>query len=124
MIGLVVTGYDSSPAGMANFECGVTTTDLDPTMPIVALATNLDTASTPALGSAFSTNSYYESAAYETAANVQCAVVGDNQALGAAQDEITPASLGTAAIGVRATDVRFEWVLVVGRPNQTGSGAQ
>jgi hypothetical protein len=119
---VIVRGYDSSPAGMANFECGVTTSDLDATMPVVAVETNLDTASTPALGSAFSTNSFYESAAYETAANVQCAVVGDNQALGAAQDQITPASLGTAAIGVRATDTRFEWVLVVGRPNSTGSG--
>jgi hypothetical protein len=120
---VIVRGFDSSPVGRANFECGVITSDAG-TGDVVALETDLDNTSTDAQIPAFSTASLYQSAAYATNASVGCAVVGDNMPVGTTQDAISPASLGTAALGVRAVTARFEWVLVVGRPPMTGTGTE
>jgi hypothetical protein len=114
-------GFDSSPAGVANFECGVITSDVG-TGDVVALETNLNGTSSQAQIPAFSTASLYESAAYATNASVECTVIGDNTPVGSTQDQISPASLGTAALGVRAVAARFQWVLVVGRPTTGGGG--
>ena len=113
-------GFDSSPAGVANFECGVITSDVG-TGDVVALETNLNGTSAQAQIPAFSTAPLYETAAYATNASVGCTVIGDNMPVGTTQNQISPASLGTAALGVRAVTARFEWVLVVGRPT-TGTG--
>jgi len=113
-------GFDSSPAGVANFECGVITSDVG-TGDVVALETNLNGTSAQAQIPAFSTAALYEDAAYATNASVGCTVIGDNTPVGTTQDQISPASLGTAALAVRAVTARFQWVLVVGRPT-TGTG--
>ena len=51
---VVVRGFDSSPAGVANFECGVVTSDVG-TGDVVALETNLNGTSADAHDPAFST---------------------------------------------------------------------
>jgi hypothetical protein len=118
---VIVRGFDSSPAGVANFECGVITSDVG-SDEVVALETNLNGTSEEAMHEAFSPDPLYESAAYATNANVGCTVIGDNMVIGTTQGGITPASLGTAALGIWGVEAKFQWVLVVGRPQSTGSG--
>jgi len=119
---VIVRGYDSRPAGVANFECGVVTADVG-SNEVVALETDMNGTSQTALAPAFSTEPLYESAAYSTNANVGCTVLGDDKPIGTTQGAITPASLGTAALGVWAIHARFQWLLVVGRPQSVGSGS-
>ncbi|HEY3801150.1 MAG TPA: hypothetical protein VGL61_01035 [Kofleriaceae bacterium] len=119
---VVVRGYDSSPAGVASFECGVVTADVG-SDEVVALETNLNGTSSEAMQPAFSTEPLYESGAYATNANVGCTVIGDNMVVGTTQGAISPASLGTGALGIWAITARFQWVLVVGRPTSTGSAS-
>jgi len=107
-------GLDSSPAGMASFECGVTNSDVG-ISEVVAVETNLNSMSHPAAIEAFASESLYEGVAYASGVNVGCTVIGDNMQVGTTQAPISPASLGTVGVGVRAVTARFQWVLVVGR---------
>lgn len=110
---VVVGGSDPRPAGVATMECGLEQNDTAMTTQ-VTLTTNLSGAGAPATN-AFNTASLYEIGAYDTGANVGCTALGDAQAIGVVQAQISPDSLTSIAIGARGVTARFQWVLAVGR---------
>jgi hypothetical protein len=111
---LAIAANDPRPAGVAQFECGITHSDVGTGSNVLDVQTNLNVGSTPT-SAGFDPASLFELAAYSTAGNVGCTAIGDGAGLGATQAPITPDSLATAAIGARGVKARFQWVLVVGR---------
>jgi hypothetical protein len=112
---------DQRPAGVSSFECGVVKSDVS-TEEIVSLETDQGVVSHGAMTSAFDSASLYRTAARLTGANVDCTVIGDNMPLAIITNTLSPDSIGTIKLTGRAVTARFQWVLVVGRPNDTGGG--
>jgi len=110
---VVVGGSDPRPAGVATMQCGLEHNDTTAS-DLVTLTTNLSNAQAPAQ-QAFSTASLYEVGAYNTGNSVGCTALGDGQAIGVVQAQVSPDSLTSIAIGARAVTARYAWVLVVGR---------
>ena len=114
------SAVDARPAGVAQFDCGVTRSDIS-TDEVVDLETDQSSVSHGTMYSAFNTASLYRSAAYASGNTVGCVVIGDNMGLATIQTAITPDALGEVKLEARGVTARFQWVLVVGRSN-TGAG--
>lgn len=112
---------DKRPAGVSSFECGVVKSDVS-TDEIVSLETDQGAVSHGAMVGAFDSARLYRTAARLTGVNVDCTVIGDNMPLAVITNTLSPDSLGTVKLTGRAVTARFQWVLVVGRPNDTGGG--
>jgi hypothetical protein len=116
------SAIDARPAGVAQFDCGVTRSDISADE-VVDLETDQASVSHGTMYSAFNTASLYHSAAYASGDNVGCVVIGDNMGLATIQATITPDALGEVRLEARGVTARFQWVMVVGRSN-TPSGGQ
>ena len=110
---------DQRPAGVSSFECGVVKSDVS-TDEIVSLETDQGVVSHGAMTGAFDSARLYRTASRLVGANVDCTVIGDNMPLAIITNTISPDSIGTIKLTARAVTARYQWVLVVGRPNDTG----
>ncbi len=110
---VIVGGSDPRPAGIATMQCGLDHNDTAMSEQ-VNLQTNLAGAQSPATN-AFNTASLYEIGAYASGTTVGCTALGDGNAIGVVQAQISPDSLTSIALGARGVTARYQWVLVVGR---------
>src|SRR5690606_14187208 len=108
-----VRAADPRPAGVAQVQCYVTGSSVSPDE-LVVVETNQGAMNDTAMG-AFDSANLYRLATYVTGPRAGCSVLSNNQPLGVLQTSITADQLSVVSLTARATTVRFQYVLVVGR---------